>query len=301
MSAKPEPRETTPAPRPPRDKWRYGWRYVRDDKANGWDDPRRVPLRKKDLLHPHEGDFIVNTPAHQQDCRYLVHALKARLAGRSDVLVVTDHRVDWGVPGLEPFGPDVAAFEGVHDFDPTVGTFYTARWKARPLLAVEVTSLDTRRNDTVIKVRDYFRGRVPLYVIVDRTEARKRRAPTQLRGYRAAPDGYVPLPPDEHGRLWLEPFRMWMGVGDDNQVVCFDEKGERILDGGEALQAWQAAKAKAAAAEKQTIAAKKRADAAKKSAEAAKKRTEQEAQARREAEARVQALESELRRLRGGP
>jgi hypothetical protein len=107
-----------------------------------------------------------------------------------------------------------------------------------------------------------------------------------LWGYRAAPNGYVPLPPDEHGRLWLEPFRMWMGVGDDDQVVCFEEKGERILDGAEVLQEWEAAKAEVAASKKQTAAAKKRAD--------------EEARARQEAEARVQALEAELRRLRGG-
>jgi Uma2 family endonuclease len=272
MSANPKPRAATPAPEPPRDKWRYGWRYVRGDRANGREDSKRVPLRKKDLLHPHEGDFIVNTPAHQQDCRYLVTVFQARAAGRSDVLVVTDHRVDWGVPGLEPFGPDIAAFEGVHNFDPTVGTFYTARWKARPLLAVEVTSLDTRRNDTVIKFRDYFRGRVPLYIIVDRMEARRRRAPTQLLAYCSAPNGYVPLPLDDQGRLWLEPFRLWLGVGENNQVVCYDEKGDRIPDAWEALRDLRRAK--------------KRAEAAKERADAEK--------------ARADALEAELRRLRRG-
>jgi Uma2 family endonuclease len=313
MSAKPKPRETTPAPRPPRDKWRYGWRYVRSKGGNGRGESIRIPLRKEDLLHPQEDDFIVNTEAHHRDCRYLVTALQSRMRGRPDILVVTDHRVDWGVPGLEPFGPDVAVFEGVYNFDPTVGTFYTARWRAKPVVAVEVTSLDTRRNDTVVKVRDYFRGRVPLYVIVDRTEARRRRAPTQLLAFRAAPDGYAPLPPDEQGRVWLEPFRMWMAVGDDDQVVCFDEKGQRILDSAEALLEAQAAAAKVAAAEKKSAAAKKRADAAteradaakkradaaKKRADAAKKRADEEARDRQEAEARARELEAELRRLRG--
>jgi hypothetical protein len=254
----------------------------------------QVPLTKADLLHPQEGDFIVNNEAHHRDCRYLETVLGARSAGRPGFLVLCDHRVDWSVRGLKPFGPDLAVFEGVYGKDPAVGTFVTARYGAKPLLAVEVTSYDTRKNDLGVKVRAYYRGRVPLYVVVDRGEARRPRGPTQLLGFRAAPNGYAPLPTDERGRLLLEPFRMWLGVGEDDQVVCFDEKGERIPDPSEAIRELEAAEEKVATAEKQTAAARKR-------AAAAKKRTEQEAQARREAEARVQALEAELRRLRGGP
>jgi hypothetical protein len=117
---------------------------------------------------------------------------------------------------------------------------------------------------------------VPLYVLVDAVNRRRQPAPRVL-GYTLTPDGYQSLAPDERGRLWLAPARTWLGV-EANEIVCYDEAGQALGD----YRALAAALAQEAAARAE---AERRAGAAR--------------QALAAAEARVQALEAELRRLRG--
>ncbi|MCS6839648.1 MAG: Uma2 family endonuclease, partial [Roseiflexaceae bacterium] len=82
-------------------------------------------------------------------------------------------------------------------------------------------------------------------------------------GYRRTPTVYAVLPPDEQGRLWIEPLRIWLGV-QDQQVVCYDAAGNPIGDYPDLQAALNA-----------------------------------EMAARIAAEQRIAALEAELRRLRG--
>lgn len=85
------------------------------------------------------------------------------------------------------------------------------------------------------------------------------------------------LQPDEHGRLWLAPARIRLGLRDD-VLECYDAQGNRIGDYVKVVEAYKEAEARAAEAEQRAVA---------------------EAQARAEVEARLRALEEELRRLRG--
>src|SRR5205823_1734881 len=147
-------------------------------------------------------------------------------AGRLGSVVLHDCRIDWGIEGLGAHGPDIAVFENVGTWDMRMGTFYVARLGARPLLVIEVTSPSTRNADLDEKVVEYFRARVPLYVIVDR-RVDGDRASLHLLGYEATPRGYVRMELNEQGRLWLEPLRLWLGV-DGDQVACFDEEGKRL-------------------------------------------------------------------------
>jgi hypothetical protein len=115
----------------------------------------------------------------------------------------------------------------------------------------------------VDKLDGYDLAGVPLYVIVDITH---RRGQTILRllGYRQTPTVYEPLAPNEQGRLWLEPVRLWLGI-QGTQVLCYDEAGNVI---GDYLQVDAA-----------RIAAESRAEAV---------------------EARLRELEAELRQMREG-
>jgi colicin import membrane protein len=258
------------------DPFLYGWRMVRELDPAGKETWKQVPLTLEDVLHPQEGDFLVETPVHNHDRDYLHAVLKARTADEPGTVVLQDCRVDWGVAGVKAHGPDVALFRDVAAWDPTRGTFYVAELHARPVLVVEITSPGTRHIDLGAKVVEYFRAGVPLYAIVDGPVGDEGRT-IRMLGYRATAEGYVPLPLNEQGQLWLEPVRLWLGT-ERGQAACYDENGKQLGD-------YQDVVAEAREAEARAEAEKARAEAEKARAEAA--------------EARLQEVEAELRRLRG--
>ncbi len=239
-----------------------------------------VPLQKEDLLYPEEGDRLVLNEGHVNDCYYLRGALKQWAADKPDALVLSDHRVDWQVPGLQPLGPDVVVFRGVHRaWDPQRGTFPVVDFGATTLLAIEITSPDTRPNDLGPKVELYRRAGIPFYAIVDRHQIRSG-LDLRLLGYRidpAEPGRYAEAGPDERGRLWLDTVRLWLGT-ENGCAVCYDERGNRIWDFPELA-----------------VRMKREAEAR----QAAEARTKAEAEARQAAETRTKELEAELQRLRG--
>jgi hypothetical protein len=253
----------------PADPFRYGWRYVRRVDEHGaevWD---QVPLTLLDVLHPREGDHIVQNPRHALRCNYLYDVLRARLAGDPTALVLHDVGVDWGVAGLRPHAPDIAVFLGVRA-RPSAGVFAVAEHGGEPALVIEVTSPTTVVLDRATKLGQYERAGVQRYVIVD-TVADEGEAPPRLTGYRLVAGRFQPLAADERGWLWLEPVGLWLGVA-EGEIVLYDEAGQPQGD--------YTALAAALAAERVALAA--------------------ERQAHAETEARLRALEDEVRRLRGG-
>jgi Uma2 family endonuclease len=278
--------------------FRYGWRYVPKTLPDGTETFEQVPLTLEDVLHPQEEDCIPEHPYHEWDCRYLHDVADSRLANNPRALTFCDCLINWGVEGLRPHSPDISVF-----FVPRrkrrrlKGTFYVVREKARSILAIEVTSLDTRRNDLKIKVKHYHRARVPLYIIVDRL---REEGPPRLIGYRYTAARYVRMTPDERGRLLLEPLGVWLGVR-DNRVVCYDAATDKELGDYTAIQRaleTETDARKAAEMRAQEEAAARR---------AAEQREQEEATARRAAEqraaaveTRLQELEEQLRRRRNG-
>jgi Uma2 family endonuclease len=189
-------------------------------------------LTPDDLLHPQEGDQIPENTVQERDRTYLAGALRLRLRDRPRVRVLSDCLVDWGVPGLKNHSPDISVFDEVRDPEWEGGLFRVAEQGARPLLVLEIVSPDAaapqvRDNDVVTKVDHYYRAGVPLYAIIDREEEG---GPRRLLGYRRGRRGYVRLPPDEQGRLLLEPVGLLLGLR-ANEAVCYDARtGEEILD-----------------------------------------------------------------------
>src|SRR5437870_5412741 len=83
------------------------------------------------------------------------------------VVVLGDCRVDWGVLGLRPLGPDVLVLFGVRYWLQR-GTFRVAEEGGKPIIALEITSPSTHDHDIFNKPDLYYRAGVQLYVIVDR-------------------------------------------------------------------------------------------------------------------------------------
>jgi colicin import membrane protein len=259
----------------PNDPFRYGWRWVVRTLPGGHLREFQEPLKLEDVLHPQEGDFIVQNADHERLCRYLAGVCEAQLAGDPSAVVLHDVRVAWDEAGKLAHGPDVAVFLGVRERK-RWPTFNVAIEGAQSALIIEVTSPETAHVDLAQKREEYAAVGVPLYVVVDIFYFQGR-PQSRLAGYQLTPQGYQILPLDERGRLWLEPIRVWLGIVDD-EVICHDEQGQPLGDHATEVALRRAAEVRAQAE--------------------AEGRAQAEARAA-EAEARVRALEEELRRQRG--
>ncbi len=227
-------RSTLKSP-PGSDRFRYGWRYVRVARPDGSEEFEQVPLTLEDVLHPEVGDFIVQSDPHDCDRAYLKDVSKAQLQGDRTAVVLSDCRVDFNIPGVEPLGPDLAVFLGVRR-RLLWSTFDVAEEGARPALVAEVTSPETRSNDVGIKVDLYRRARVPSYVIADVTLEEGDQRRIELILYRLVGRRYRREPADERGWVRLEPLNLWLGQTRDAQggfmrLACYDPAtGEEIGD-----------------------------------------------------------------------
>ena len=296
MSTVREPKPSRFVP-PRKDPFPYGWRYVRRVHPDGSKTFDQVPLTLKDVLHPQVGDFHMLTDEHNDDCAYLKYALRKQLGRKA--MVLSDHRIAWDTPGVEPHGPDIAVIFGVRKRKRPGPTFYVGSEGVRPKLLIEITSQRTRRNDVVIKVDEYYRAGVHLYVIVDVQHRRGRRIGLELIGYRHGPTGYEKMPLDERGWLWLEELGVWIGI-EGTRVVCYDRRGRKILDYAELADAREAEGKARKAAEAQAKAAEAQAKAAERRAKNAETRAKKEAEAREALEAQTRALQERLHRLEAG-
>jgi Uma2 family endonuclease len=249
----------------------------------------QVPLTLDDVLHPQAGDFIVDNDGHTIDWVYLRNVLDWWLAAITGAVVLSNCRINWSVKGLRATGPDIAVIFNVRERK-RWSTFNCAKEGTRPALVIEVTSPKTRKNDLVAKVEIHRRAQVPYYIIVDQqTEGETPKL--RLLGYQLVSKDYVPMEPDAHGRLWLEPVKLWLGI-EDYRVRCYDENGKVIRD-------FREARLKQLAAEQEVLDAKKETDSARKEADSAREEAKKLAAAVAAAEAHAAAMEAELNRLKG--
>jgi Uma2 family endonuclease len=260
----------------------YGWRYVRRVRPDGTDVVDEIPLTFEDLLYPEEGDFVVYEPAHTRDFIYCHSTLEAYYASQPEVVVLGDCRVDWGVPGVRPLGPDILVLFEVRQWLRR-GTYHLAEEGGRPVLVLEIVSPSTRKHDLGAKRRLYYRLGVQKYVLVDRWTPGA--APVRLLGYERGPQRWRRLRPDAQGRLDLAPVGMKLGLEGERLWLYDAGTGVRAPDRTE----WQHL----------LTATETRATAAEARATAAETRAREEAQTRAALEARVRDLEAQLRRQQG--
>jgi len=271
------------------DPFRYGWRYVRRTEPDGTVVIAEIPLTLEDLLYPEEGDFVVHEPWHTQDFTYCYSTLTAWYADQPEVVVLGDCRVDWGVAGIRPLGPDIVVLFAVrHWLQQT--TFHLAEEGGQPVLVMEIASPSTRRHDLETKRAFYYRAGVQTYVIVDRGPEGE--APPRLIGFQRGPMDWVPLPPDARGHVPLGPVGLALGVEEGRPWLYNTVTGEREPDRPELQQALAAARASMQATEA-------RAQDAEARAQNAESRLQDAVQERRQLEARVRALEEQLRQRPG--
>jgi len=283
MSTVADPKKK-PAPLSPEDPYRYGWRDEQVLQPDGTYKRQRIALTLEDKLHPHEGDYFVEGSEHDILCGYLRQLFRARLQNKPTALVLGNTGIYWDDPALGHHAPDVGVIFGLKRQQRNWPSFHVAKEGTRPRVLIELVSPLYRKTDVVDKFREYHQARVPIYIILDHE---KDDDPWVIRAYRWDPQGYVPLPLAEDGRLWLEDLNLWLAV-DGHNIRCFDgDTGEELGDYTaveEKMRQWRA-----------------RADAERVRAEAEKARAEAEKARAEAAETRLRDLEAELARLKGQP
>ncbi len=139
-----------------------------------------------------------------------------------------------------------------------------------PSVVVEVTSASSQREDSEFKAKLYARLGVSEYFLYDPT---KDYLDPALRGYRLGKEpGYAPIEPDAQGRLRCEQLGILFCLAEADLVLTDPQTGERLLTEGESERA--------ARTQGQKI-------------------LEQERAARRAAEAELDRLREQVRRLGG--
>ena len=290
------------------DPYRYGWRYLTENVDDRIIITGRIPLTLEDLLHPEEEDFRMQNPAHTIACHYLRAVDLKQLDNEPNALILSDTRVDWSVPGIKPFGPDITVIMNGKMEPLDKGTYVSGEDGDQPVMIIEVTSPSTRDQDFDDKPILMQQVGLPYYFVVDLATRNKRVYCYELN----SAGHYIGIKPDEQGRVWMRPVSMWLGLN-DGRVECFNAQGELMLDYPELARALEDAQLwadeesqradeeaqraneeeeKRKIADERAEAAARQAEAASRRAEAAARRADQEAQRRQEAEQRIQAESS---------
>jgi hypothetical protein len=223
------------------DPFRFGWRYVRRTEPAGSDIYDEVPLSWKDVLYPEEDDFVVKNPRHLCDVIYCHGTLEFLYRNDPSVVILGDCRIDFGVAGLRPLGPDVVVLFGVRRWS-RKGTFQVAVEGGRPVLVMEMTSRNSRDHDLAHKPDLFYAAGVQKYVIVDR--GREGTDSPRLLAYQRGPRGWLHLPAEAPGWFDLAPVCAFLGLEGDRLRFYEAATGERLLDLTELTIAKEEAEAK---------------------------------------------------------
>jgi Uma2 family endonuclease len=213
--------------------FRFGWGFRRVRLPGGRFEVREVPLTAEDLLDPQVGDHLVQNGLHIDMVHTLFEMVKGRYEPRLDVLVTSDMKIRWGIPGLSNPAPDLAVIPGVLDPARYRRSFHVPKEGARPCLIVEVVSDDpeARQKDLVDKVPLYERARVPEYLIAHPLYPGV--PPHEpVTGYRLDAAGrYRPIEADAEGRILSVTTGLWFGLSPDGRKIELieAETGERLL------------------------------------------------------------------------
>ncbi len=188
-----------------------------------------IPLTEDDLLHPREGDKVMEKDEHDADRAYLKYVFKSRTAKKPEVRVFSDHGIDFQRGDVQPLSPDIAVLVGEPlEWVDQGAVFPVADMNSHIRCIIELTSKSTRRTAMVRKAPLYYRGGVPLYIIADMPYSEIKR-PRGLLPFKAGAKEYELLPLDSHGRFWLEVIGVWLAI-ENGRIVCFDADGKRIGD-----------------------------------------------------------------------
>jgi Uma2 family endonuclease len=188
-----------------------------------------MPLTPELFLNPQVGDKMTQGKRHFDTARLIAERLEDFFRPVPGVLVTIDMKHLFG-PGLDQPGPDISVIRGVRNRDADRESFDVIAEGVRPCLIIEIVSplsSRIRKTDLEEKVTLYRRVGIQEYLILD-CQRRDRRF--RLIGYRLGSAGYLPIEPDEEGRLLSETTGLWFQVAPDgDHVLIFEYPSGRLL------------------------------------------------------------------------
>lgn len=225
---------------------------------------------------------MAQSPMHNLLTGLLYTMLHTYLGARA-WLILHDVLVLWGVRGVTPKSPDIAAFPGGR-FPAGEKSYRVGRDGPLPTFIIEVTSEETRADDLYIKPFHYAALGIREYLIIDILN--NATEPWELIGYRLdAGPFYRRLPADTEGGITFATVGLRFVAVNRTRIEVYDSAtGQRLFNSDElkALMEAESARAEAEAAR----------------AEAEAERAAIEAATRLAAEERATAAEAELRALK---
>lgn len=225
-----------------------GWRTVYDAATQRY---IQQPLTLLDILYPSEDDvgvvYMAQSPMHNLLTDLLSVMLRTYLGAR-DWLILHDVLVLWGIRGVPPKSPDIAAFPGGR-LPAQEKSYRVGRDGPLPAFVIEITSDETRQEDLHNKPLHYAALGIKEFLIIDILNETTK--PWDLIGYRLE-DGpyYQRLPADAEGGITFTTVGLRFVAVNHTHIEVYDSAtGQRLLTSEElkAQAEAQAARAEAAA------------------------------------------------------
>ncbi len=255
-----------------------------------------IPLTPEDFLDPQLEDKMVQGGLHIRTVMSLYELLDRHFQPEEDVMVLSDMKHLLG-PGLPGPAPDISIVRGARNPDPDdLSSFSVMEQGVVPCLVIEVVSpfdARIRHTDEVDKVALYQRVGIPEYLLLD-LPRRATGHRFRFKGYRLSSDGrYRPIEPDAQGFLLSETTHLLLGISEaGDRVLVFDTRtGKRLLSSHEEVEQAQRSVEQAQRSVEQAH------QTTEQVRKAAAERVAQAEDARKAAEAELEQLRAEIRRL----
>ncbi|BAY78195.1 hypothetical protein NIES25_46660 [Nostoc linckia NIES-25] len=206
-----------------------GWRTEIVTRPDGSIDYVQIPLTCEEFLHPQEGYHLPNSTFHGDAAGDPTDILNRRYANDATTGVFRDLIIEWGIANLKNHCPDTFVVFGIQNKEQNRTEFVVSEEGVRPSLIIEVVFPRYRKEDRQTKVKHYAEAGVQEYLIIDQRKQRQQ-VIDEVLGYRLVDGQYLPLTPDEDGRILCETVGLLIGLQDGRVVMEDAQTGERLLN-----------------------------------------------------------------------
>lgn len=225
-----------------------GWRTEVVTQPDGSVTYIKIPLTSEEFLHPQENYRLPNSTFDDDVAGDVKDMLTRRYAHDPTVGVFRDLIIKWGIPSLGNHCPDTFVVFGLQNKEKIRTEFVVLEEGVRPSFIVEVVSPRYRKEDRQTKVQEYAQAGVQEYAIIDRRTQRKQ-VIEEVLGYKLVDGQYLPLTPDDDGRILFETVGLSIGLQDERVVMEDAQRAERLLTSQELAQRTTQAEQRATQAE----------------------------------------------------
>ena len=231
-----------------KDEFYYGRRQITRYGKTGQPSYTYLPLTQSDLLNPQPGDEFVHGERHDQTVQAILLNLRYHYRYNPTIAVLSQVQVVWPNSALAQPAPDILVIPNVSEPERARPQFVVAEEATQPTFVLEVTSPRFVDIDLEDKVTLYAQAGVREYFIVDTGERLAQAAMSYgVLGYRLEDGVYIPIAPDDSGRLYSQSTRLWFAPnGAQDGLLLIDKRtGKAIQPDADYLESAAAARAEA--------------------------------------------------------